>query len=47
MLVLSRVAALDVAERGVGLDDLLLAEVFERHQVLGLAEPVQPAAAEG
>ena len=46
VLVLGRVAALDVAERRVRLHDVLLTEVLERHQVLGLAEPVQPAAAE-
>ena len=46
MLILGGITALDVAERGVRLDDVLLAEVFERHQVLGLAESVQPAPAE-
>ncbi len=37
VLVLRRVAALDVDQRRVGADNVLVAEVLERHQVLGLA----------
>ena len=39
MLVLSRVAALDVTQRGVGLHDPHITEVLETHQVLGLPQP--------
>lgn len=46
VLVLGRVAALDVAERRIGLHDLLVTQVLQRHQVLGLAQSVQPAATE-
>ena len=44
---LGGVAALDVAERRVGLDDALLPEVLESHQVAGLPDPVEPSPAEG
>ena len=37
VLVLRRVAALDVHQRRVGANDVLVAQVLERHQVLGLA----------
>lgn len=71
MLVLGRVAALDVAERWIRRHDPLVAEVLdqegapmnmhgtasrlwnrsglnlESHEVLGLVESVEPAAAEG
>ena len=47
VLVLGRVRALDVAEGRVRLDDALLPQVLERHQVARLSESVQPAAAEG
>ena len=47
MLKLGRVAALGVAEGWVGVDDAHVTQVLEGHQVFGLAQPVQPAAAEG
>ena len=47
MLKLCSVAALDVAERGVGVDDAHVAQVLQSHQVLGLPQTVQPATAEG
>ena len=47
VLVLRRVAALGVAQRGVGVDDAQVAQVLQRHQVLALAKAVQPAPAEG
>ena len=70
MLVLGRVASLNVAERRIWIDDANIAQVFEcpeiqlsdywavekgfttpqvkdSHEVLGLASPVQPTAAEG
>jgi len=47
VLELRRVAALGVAQRRVGVDDAQVAQVLQRHQVLGLAQAVQPAAAEG
>ena len=40
------VAALDVAERGVGLDDADIAQVPQCHEVLCLAETVEPAPTE-
>ena len=43
---LSGVAALDVAERGVSLDDADIAQVPQRHEVLCLAESVEPAPTE-
>lgn len=46
MLVLSGVAALDVAERRVRVYDAKVAQILQRHQVLALALAVQPAAAE-
>lgn len=46
MLVLGGVAALDVAERRVWVDDAKVTEVLQSHQVLALAQAVQPAAAE-
>lgn len=46
VLKLSRVAALGVAQRGVGVHDAQVAQVLQRHQVLALAQTVQPAAAE-
>lgn len=46
MLELRGVAALGVAQRGVGVHDAQVAQVLQRHQVLGLAQAVQPAAAE-
>lgn len=46
VLKLSRVAALSVAQRGVGVHDAQVAQVLQRHQVLALAQAVQPAAAE-
>lgn len=47
VLKLSGVAALGVAQRGVGVHDAQVAQVLQRHQVLALAQTVQPAAAEG
>ena len=38
---------LDIDERRVGIHDALLAQVLESHEVPALAEPVQPAPAEG
>lgn len=46
MLVLGGVAALDVTERWVRVYDAKVAQILQRHQVLALAEAVQPAAAE-
>ena len=46
MLVLGRVAALDVAERWVWVYDAKVTQILQRHQVLALAQAVQPAAAE-
>lgn len=46
MLVLGGVAALDVAERWVRVYDAKVTQILQRHQVLALAEAVQPAAAE-
>lgn len=47
VLKLGGVAALDVAERGVGVDDAHITQVLQRHQVLGLPQAVQPATTEG
>ena len=47
VLELGRVAPLDVTQRGIGFDDLLVAQVLEGHEVLLLSEPVEPAPAEG
>lgn len=47
VLELGRVAALDVAQRRVRVDDALVAQVLERHQVFRLVQTVEPAAAEG
>lgn len=44
---LSCVAALAVAEWGVGVHDAQVAQVLQSHQVLALAQAVQPTAAEG
>lgn len=46
VFVLRRVTALDVAERWVGVDYLLVTQVLECHLVLGGAGAVQPALAE-
>lgn len=46
VLELSGVAALGVAERRVGVHDAKVTQVLQRHQVLALAQAVQPAAAE-
>lgn len=46
VLELSGVAALGVAEGRVGVHDAQVAQVLQRHQVLALAQTVQPAAAE-
>lgn len=46
VLELGGVAALGVAERRVRVHDAQVAQVLQRHQVLALAEAVQPAAAE-
>lgn len=46
MLVLGGVAALYVAERRVRVDDAKVAQVLQSHQVLALAQSIQPAAAE-
>lgn len=46
MLVLGGVAALDVAEGRVRVDDAEVTQVLQCHQVLALAQAVQPAAAE-
>lgn len=46
VLELSSVAALGVAEGRVGVHDAKVAQVLQRHQVLALAQTVQPAAAE-
>lgn len=46
MLVLGGVAALNVAERRVRVDDAKVAQILQSHQVLALAQAVQPAAAE-
>ena len=47
MLVLGRVAALDVAQGRIGLDDARVAQTLEAHEVLGLADAIEPAATEG
>lgn len=44
---LSCVAALAVAEWGVGVHDAQVAQVLQSHQVLALPQAVQPTAAEG
>ena len=41
MLVLSGVAALGVAQRGVRLNDPNVTEVLQAHQVLGLPKPAR------
>lgn len=46
MLVLGGEAALNVTERWVRVYDAKVAQVLQRHQVLALAQAVQPAAAE-
>lgn len=46
MLELSGVAALGVAEGRVRVHDAQVAQVLQGHQVLALAQAVQPAAAE-
>lgn len=46
MLVLGGVAALYVAERRVRVYDAKVTQILQRHQVLALAQAVQPAAAE-
>ena len=46
VLELGGVAALGVAERGVGVHEPLLTEVPQSQQVLGLPHPVHPPAAE-
>mmetsp|Transcript_83405 Transcript_83405/g.220105 ORF Transcript_83405/g.220105 Transcript_83405/m.220105 type:complete len:261 (-) Transcript_83405:1411-2193(-) len=46
MLHLRHVRALDVAQRWVWLHQVVVDEVFKRHQVPGLAEVVKPSAAE-
>lgn len=43
---LSRVAALDVAQRRVSVHDTFVAQILERHLVFGGAGPVQPPFAE-
>ena len=40
-------APLGVTERRVRVDDAQVTQVLQRHQVLALAQPVQPAATEG
>ena len=47
MLKLCRVAALDVAERGVVVNDAHVTQVLQSHQILGLPQSVQPATTEG
>lgn len=47
VLELRGVAALDVAERRVGVHDSLVAEILQRHGVAGGARALQPALAEG
>jgi hypothetical protein len=47
VLELSGVAALNVAQWGVRVNDLLVAQILQRHLVLALAEAVQPPLAEG
>ena len=44
---LGRVAALDIAQRWVGLDDALFAQVLQGHQISFLAQPIKPATTEG
>ena len=46
MLVLSDVAAANVAQRRVWIDDAQLAQVLQAHQVLGLSGSIEPLAAE-
>ena len=46
MLILGGVAALDVTEGRVRVYDAKVAQILQRHQVLALAQAVQPAAAE-
>lgn len=47
MLELSCVAALNVDQRRVRFHGTLVAEVLQRHLVLGAADAIQPAFAEG
>lgn len=46
MLILGGVAALDVAKRWVRVYDPKVTQILQGHQVLALAQTVQPAAAE-
>lgn len=46
MLELRRIAALDVAERRIGVDDAFVAQVLERHGVARRARALQPPLAE-
>ena len=47
VLVLRRVAAFDVTQGRVGVDDAVVAKVLKCHQVLRLPQPVHPSPAEG
>jgi len=40
MFKLSRIAALDIAERRVRVDDSFVTKVFESHQVLALVQTI-------
>ncbi len=43
---LSRVRALGVTERGVGVDDAQVTQVLQGHQILAFTQTVEPAATE-
>lgn len=43
---LSRVRALGVTQRGVGVDDAQVTQVLQGHQVLAFTQTVEPAATE-
>lgn len=44
MLILGRVAALDVTQRWIRVYDAEVTQIFQCHQVLALTQAVQPAA---
>lgn len=46
MLKLCCVAALDITQRWIGVDDANIAQVFQSHEVLALAQTIQPTSTE-
>lgn len=45
MLELGRIATFNVTKGWIRIDDSFVTKVLERHQVLGLVKPIEPAAA--